>query len=131
VVFDTYFNGNEPATPYMAIAANGDLSTLLANTGTTRPFSNGATWFCWVDYNGATHAFEVRLAPSSTRPVLPTLQTTLNLLTIIGQSTAYLGFGAGTGDFYFVPTISAFSYAVTSIPDRKEIPLFLILVLLV
>lgn len=121
VVFDLYGNSNwnDPAVPYMGIALNGDVTTHLTNTGTSRQFNNGNTWSCWVDYNGATQSLEVRLASTPTRPALATLHLTVNLLTTIGQSSMYLGFGAGAGGDYFLPVISAFSYAVTSIPNRE------------
>jgi len=122
VVFDTYANSGDPSIPYMGVSLDGTPSSLTTYTGSMRTFSNGSTWSCWLDYNGATQSLEVRLASSSTRPALTTLQTTLNLYTIIGQSIMYLGFGAGSSGSYSIPVISAFSYAVTSIPE--SIPSF-------
>lgn len=120
VLFDIHLNSGNPPVPYVALAVNGDTTDFLTNSGTARVFDNGNTWYCWVDFNGATQTLEVRLSSSSTRPTLFTLQAAVNLLNIIGASTMYLGFGAGSGGLYTLPVISAFSYAVSSIPDREK-----------
>jgi hypothetical protein len=57
---------------------------------------NGNVWSVWIYYNGTT--LEVRVADNSTvRPASPILSTNINIASVIGQNTAYVGFTAGTG----------------------------------
>ena len=52
----------------------------------------------WVDYNGATHLLEVRLASSNIRPTLALLSYSVDLAGVLGNPNAFVGFTSGTGD---------------------------------
>ena len=119
VVFATLSDPTESAVPYTAVAVNGDPTTLLVNSGTTRVFSNGGTWYCWVDYNGGSQTLEIRLSSTSTRPRLAMIETSINLYNTLLQPEMYLGFGAGSSSSYSLPTIHSWSFSVNQIDDSE------------
>lgn len=54
----------------------------------------GQQQYCWVDYNSSSEALEIRFSHSSVPPP-PILIFGVNLFQFLGQTTMYLGFGAG------------------------------------
>ena len=117
IVFDIYQNGNDPSIPYMGIAMNGNPFALAANTGPSRAFSNGNTWYCWLDYIGSLQTLQLRLSSTPTRPNLATIESSINLDSIIQQPKMYLGFGGGSGGDYSVPQIYSWSFSVSELDD--------------
>jgi len=59
--------------------------------------NNGEDWYAWVDYNGATNLIEVRLSQTNLRPAGATLTRTADLVDVLGQTNAFIGFTSGTG----------------------------------
>ena len=102
VEFDTYNNGgiDDNDGNHVGIDENGDLNSVLLTPVSTR-FNNGALWYAWIDYNGATTDLQVRLSQTSTRPTDPLLESnSIDLSSILGQNSAYVGFTSGTGAGY-------------------------------
>jgi hypothetical protein len=97
VEFDTFDNGEVGGSNHVGIDVNGSMASVASTGFLTPDFDNGSIWWAWVDYNGATQQFEVRWSQTSLRPTLPMLSTTLNLASILGSSSAYVGFTSGTG----------------------------------
>ena len=98
VEFDTYDNGpglNDPDGNHIGIDLGGSFNGATASIATR--MNNGADWFAWVDYNGNTKDIEVRLSQTNTRPTAATLTRNADLVTALGQTTAYVGFTSGTG----------------------------------
>ncbi len=99
VEFDTWDNGtgsNDPNGNHVGIDLNGGFNGPTAIIGTR--MNNGADWFAWVDYDGVNDIMELRLAQTNIRPLGSTLtRTGLDLVNILGQSNAYIGFTSGTG----------------------------------
>ena len=98
IEFDTWDNGgglNDPNGNHVGIdlggAFNGPTQTI-----STR-MNNGEDWYAWVDYNGATDLIEVRLSQTNLRPASATLTRTADLVDILGQANAFIGFTSGTG----------------------------------
>jgi hypothetical protein len=98
VEFDTWdngswddFNGN-----HVGIDLNGSVDSDPQLAVGTR-MNNGADWYAWVDYNGATDALEVRISETSGRPLLPSLTKTVDLASLLGSTDVYVGFTSGTG----------------------------------
>ena len=60
-------------------------------------FDDGGVFHAWVDYNGATDLLEVRLALSDTRPTAALMSHTVDLVTLLGTTDAFIGFTSGTG----------------------------------
>ena len=59
--------------------------------------NNSNIWYAWIDYNGALSNLQIRVSETNSRPILPTLTNTVNLLDFLGQTNVYVGFTAGTG----------------------------------
>lgn len=98
VEFDTYDNGG-PADPngnHVGIDVNGNVSSVATATSPGR-FNDGQVWFVWVDFNGATNTLETRWSTSSARPAAAQLTSVQNIAGILGQTSAFVGFTAGTG----------------------------------
>ncbi len=59
--------------------------------------NNSNIWYAWIDYNGALSNLQIRVSETNSRPILPTLTNTVNLLDFLRQTNVYVGFTAGTG----------------------------------
>jgi hypothetical protein len=101
VEFDTWNNTaqNDPGQSHVGININGSVNhnSGLPTAVVTEPELDefGDRWWAWIDYDGTT--LEVRLALDSQRPDLPIISTEIDLVDILGQTTAYIGFTSGTG----------------------------------
>lgn len=106
VEFDTFLNsGTDPTATnggsnHLGVDSNGSI-TSLTTVGVSPDFDNGNKWTAWIDYNGST--LEVRVSTTSTRPSSPNLSYSLSsasFQSILGTTTGYVGFTAGTGSAY-------------------------------
>lgn len=98
VEFDTWDNGlgaNDPNGNHVGIDLGGAFNGTTATIGTR--MNNGADWFAWIDYNGATNLIELRLSDTNVRPAAATLTRTADLAAVLGQTNAFVGFTSGTG----------------------------------
>jgi hypothetical protein len=109
VEFDTYLNGGLDASAnHVGIDTNGNLASLTqappyATTTTCQAttgydfgcMSNGDVWSAWIDYNGTN--LVVAIADNSTVRPANLINLPLNLSSIIGGNSAFVGFTAGTG----------------------------------
>jgi hypothetical protein len=105
IEFDTFnntpnnisdINGN-----HVGVNINGDINSVVSQPVTNR-LNNGNIWSAWVDYNGLSDVLELRLSETNQRPTTAFLSYTVDLLSVLGQTDAFIGFtsrtGAGTGD---------------------------------
>lgn len=98
VEFDTWDNGaglNDPDGNHLGIDLGGGFNGPTASIATR--MNNGEDWYAWVDYNGATQVVEVRLSQTNVRPGAATLTRTADLVNVLQQTNAYIGFTSGTG----------------------------------
>lgn len=98
--FDTWNNGTglgDPDGNHVAIDLNGGFSPANLAVPVATRMNNGAIWFAWVDYNGATDLLEVRLSQSDSRPTSALVSRTVDLETVLGVPNAFAGFTSGTG----------------------------------
>jgi len=100
VEFDTWHNSynNDPNSNHLGIDTNGVVDhgpgspyTLPIDTR----FDDGNIWYAWIDYDGST--LEVRANQTGVRPTAALLSRTLDIVALLGQTTAYVGFTSGTG----------------------------------
>jgi len=98
VEFDTWNNGgglNDPNGNHLGINVGGNFNGPTATIANR--MNDGGTWYAWVDYNGTTDLVEVRLSQTNARPTSATLSRTVDLVTELNQTNAFIGFTSGTG----------------------------------
>ncbi|HEY8171155.1 MAG TPA: PKD domain-containing protein [Candidatus Limnocylindria bacterium] len=95
IEFDTYDNG-EISGNHVGLDLGGSVASVTAVDIPTR-MNDGNIWYAWIDYDGATDTLEVRLDQVNVRPALATLTATVDVSTVIGATTAFVGFTSGTG----------------------------------
>lgn len=103
VKFDTFQNGydwgnlGDPSSNFLGIYTNGNVQTTSSTptVNVSPDFDDGKLWTAWVDYDGT--ALSVRANETGVRPNDALLTSNLDLTSILGQGTAYVGFGAATG----------------------------------
>ncbi len=98
VEFDTWNNGsflNDPNGNHVGINIEGGFDGPTASVGPR--MNNGSDWFAWIDYDGSSEIIEMRLSQTNVRPNVATLARSVNLLSVLGQTSAYVGFTSGTG----------------------------------
>ncbi len=99
VEFDNWNNGGGDGNNdnHAGININGDMNSVARADTLPAQFDDGGVFHAWVDYNGATDLLEVRLALSDTRPTAALMSHTVDLVTLLGTTDAFIGFTSGTG----------------------------------
>jgi hypothetical protein len=100
VEFDTYCNSefNDPGTNHVAVNLDGSVAHELSGEFTAEIlplFDDGELRYVWVDYDGTT--VRVYVNEVDVQPFQPVVSRDVDLPTILGQNTAFVGFTAGTG----------------------------------
>ncbi|NOX08026.1 MAG: tandem-95 repeat protein [Gammaproteobacteria bacterium] len=97
VEIDTYNNGGGDGNSgnHVGINTNGNLSSIALAPYPDR-FNDGDTFFAWVDYQGSSQNLEVRISADGVRPALAMVSATIDLVTTLGVSDAYIGFTSGS-----------------------------------
>jgi hypothetical protein len=124
IEFDTFNNGggfNDPTGNHVGIDLNGNIASVATAVEPVR-FNNGQIWNAWVDYNGLTSLLEVRWSMSATRPGASQLSRTVNLTSVLGQNTAFLGFTSGTGSGWGNHDILSWQYRDSFNPILTAVP---------
>lgn len=96
IEFDTWHNSvySDPDSNHLGINTNGNMISQTTEGISTR-FDDENLWYAWVDYDGTT--LEVRTNQTGVRPGMSTLSYDVDIVNLLGQSTAYVGFTSGTG----------------------------------
>lgn len=97
IEFDNWNNGpvDNYSASHVGINLNGSIdSVALANVPN---LDDGQIRYAWVDYDGISDLLEVRLATTNLRPSAALLSHTVDLVTVLGQPDAFIGFTSGTG----------------------------------
>lgn len=99
VEFDTWDNGfcDGYSENGIGINLNGDHCSVVRNDNPGYLLESGVDLFAWIDYNGVTDLLEVRLSDSDLRPEHALLSYTVDLVSVLGGTEAYVGFTSGTG----------------------------------
>jgi hypothetical protein len=112
VEFDTWPNSeySDPNGNHVGINLNGNVVSVETQTEPVR-FNNGGIWHVWIDFDGAAQRLEVRWSMSAARPVAAQLvRSGLDLVAVLGQSTAFVGFTSGTGAAFGAHDILQWEY---------------------
>jgi len=98
IEFDTWDNGaiDDFSSNHLGIDLDGDVDSVVL-TPIVPDFNNLAVWYAWVDYDGATDRLEARVSQVPTRPALPQAAHVVDLVAVLGQTDAFVGFTSGTG----------------------------------
>jgi hypothetical protein len=99
IEFDNWNNGagDGNSDNHVGIDLNGNTNSAALNTNLPVILDSGQDLFAWIDYNGATDQLEVRLSGTDSRPTNALLDYTVDLVSILGTTNAYVGFTSGTG----------------------------------
>lgn len=100
VEFDNWDNGPTDANSgnHAGINLNGSMaSSPLSSLDAIGQLDAGAIWHAWVDYDGVTDTLEVRASLANSRPATALLSKPVDLVTVLGQTDAFIGFTSGTG----------------------------------
>ncbi|MEP7207846.1 MAG: L-type lectin-domain containing protein [Casimicrobiaceae bacterium] len=100
VEFDTWDNGvgsGDPDGNHVGIDLNGSVAS-VQTAPVSSPLDDGSIWYAWIDYDGSV--LELRLSQTNVRPVSPILSRAVALSSVLGTSSAYVGFTSGTGAAY-------------------------------
>ena len=124
VEFDTFCNSThgETSSNHVAININGSVSQTdpgVVAVDVTPDFDDGDLWHAWVDYSGST--VEVRVNKSGLRPDTPLLTRNIDLISILGQESGYIGFGAATGGAWGNHDIAYWEYRNSYTPIGEDI----------
>lgn len=98
IEYDTWYNGElgDPNGNHLGIDLGGDIRS-VQTLPIEKRMNDGDIWYSWVDYDGASQNLEVRLALSPTRPAEPSMFRNINLVDVLQQPNAFVGFTSGTG----------------------------------
>ena len=113
VEFDTWHNSanNDPSQSHVGINLNGSVNhnSGLPTADITGPeLDDGDQWFTWIDYDGTN--LEVRLSMVDSRPIDALISYELDLPSVLGQETAFVGFTSATGAAWANHDILDWSY---------------------
>lgn len=99
VEFDNWNNGSCDGNNdnHVGIDINGSVCSVARADVLPDQLDSQKIFHAWVDYNGVTDQLEVRLSLTDTRPVNALLSYTVDLVSILGTTDAYIGFTSGTG----------------------------------
>lgn len=125
IEFDTWENTNfaDPSSNHVALGINGNLNTSSNPTVNVSPnFDNGDLWTAWIDYDGTD--LEVRLnAVNDVRPTIAILSATVDIESILGQSSGFIGFTAATAGAWGDHDLVSWQYSTEFIEGGiSEIP---------
>ncbi len=95
IEFDTAQSAGDPNANHISVWRNGSMSSALATVNSSIDFNSGSLVNVWVDYHGETDTLAVFVSSSTTKPAQPTLTTTVDLSSTLGNQ-GYFGFSAAT-----------------------------------
>jgi len=99
IEFDTWNNGaiDGNSSNHIGIDVGGSVDSLVRAEVTADDMNNGAVWYSWIDYDGASNLLEVRLSETNVRPSSAILSLNRDLAVDLGSTNAFVGFTSGTG----------------------------------
>ena len=98
IEFDTFANPNlfdDPNGNHVGVNLDGSLFSVATANEPVR-FNNGEIWNVWVAYNGQLDELDVRWSMQTPRPENPMMLYTVDLESVLGQQSAFVGFTSAT-----------------------------------
>jgi sugar lactone lactonase YvrE len=100
-----------------AVSVNASGASTPSSTRVFDSLSNGNLWYAWIDYSGVAKSLEVRLSAIPIRPETNILAMAVDLPTVLGGTSAYVGFSAATGSGWHEQSV--LSWKFTSTPTLR------------
>lgn len=99
IEFDNWYNPEigDINSNHVGIDLNGSVNSVVQTPVTESDLNDGLVWNAWVDYDSSTGNLEVRLTHLALRPVAALLSYNVDLASILGTTSAFVGFTSGTG----------------------------------
>ena len=115
VEFDTYQNAGDPDNNHIALDIDGDVThatgVYQSISKSTLDIADSKLKYVWIDYNGSSKLFEVRISTSNSRPATATLSTnSYNLGSMFTSKNVYVGFSGATGGSMERHSITSFDF---------------------
>ena len=129
VEFDIWQNvtdapNHDPSSNHLGMLVDGAVDHGAGSPWTAdvaSPFDDAGLWYGWVDYDGTT--LQVRVNQTGVYPAEPSLSRPLDLSSILGQPTAYVGFTAATGSGLAEQRLVSWTY----VPEPASMTMLLLL----
>ena len=99
IEFDNWNNGSGDGNSdnHVGINVGGSVDSVALNTNPGFALDSGALITAWIDYDGTSDLLEVRANTTGVRPTAALLSHTVDLVTVLGSTNAFVGFTSGTG----------------------------------
>jgi hypothetical protein len=114
VEFDTWVNGTDPNDNHIGIDTNGSISSLSTYIVPWSLDDDINHIFGWVEYDAASHVLDVYVNNNATKPALPQLSESIDLLAEVGGGQAYFGFTGATGGVSDIHDVLSWDLNVTT-----------------
>lgn len=122
VEFDTFNNGEVGTSNHVGVDTNGVLGNNgvspygVANCGSTTGYvfgcmSNGDIWTATIDYDGTTNLLDVYVQDGAGAVQQVVNDMSINIASLLGTSTAFVGFTSATGSGWANHDILSWSLA--------------------
>jgi Legume lectin domain len=113
VEFDTWMNVdiNDPDSNHLGINTNGVINHgpgAPYTLGMSPHFDDGNLWYAWVDYDGTN--VQISANETGIRPKTAYLSRPLDVVELLGQTNAFVGFTSGTYGAWENVDVISFDY---------------------
>lgn len=140
VEFDDWNNGEGDGNNgnHAGVDINGNVNSVIRADVLPGQLDSGAIFHAWVDYNGMTDLLELRLGLTSIRPTDALMSYNVDFVSLLGSTSAYMGFTSGTGSVgsyhdirnWIVETqMNPIALAENAVPEPHVLSLFIIALL--
>ncbi|MBS0303967.1 MAG: PEP-CTERM sorting domain-containing protein [Proteobacteria bacterium] len=141
IEFDTFDNGEVGGSNHVALDTNGSLNSLIVSSpyGLSQCdfsgdshlsdgcMSNGKLWSAFINYDGTTQNLNVSVQQQGMALISVISDYTIDIATILGTNSAYVGFTAATGSAFENHDILNWKFAndtsITAVPEPGSLAL--------
>jgi len=127
IEFDTFNNSgtspsnNDVTNNTVGINVDGNWNSLAQNI---LPGSPLIPYYVWIDYFGLSDSLEVRINSINSKPINSLLSYTVDIPSVLGSTSAFMGFTAATGGAFANHDILTWNIETpTSVPEPTTLAL--------